>query len=266
MFQALTLITTITGLFTILDLFVEKNARAKVAEYVFGFGSVDLSGFEHNVIQSLLSPLKIDNKLSVRRLFFRYSLLVAALFSTIHLILVHLLNIELLQSANSTFVGDLVENIVAIPLIALIFWPFDIWSIWVTNNIFGQSESGTPIKFFFRTLKDVFMTLLPLLVIGIFLALSFKPLMSIYPDLTPILFTIVIMFGLVNCLGSLLITIVQLSILVTGILTRNLLKLTRINQRIAMVSRAPEFPFTFIGFCIAFAVSTYVAIAGSNTI
>jgi len=63
-----------------------------------------------------------------------------------------------------------------------------------------------------------------------------------------------------NAFGSLLITFVQLLTLGVGMLLRSLLRLTRLNQGLAMVSRAHEFPFTFIGLIVGLTSACIVTI------
>jgi len=144
MFQLLSIFTTITGLFTLLDLFVEKNAKAKVAEYVFGFGSANLAGFENNTINALLSPLKIEGRLSHKRVLFRYSGIIAILITAISFFSMFLLPVP--EDAEPIF-RRIFNIIVTIPILVLIFWPFDCWSLWVTDKIFSGKQSSSLFSF-----------------------------------------------------------------------------------------------------------------------
>lgn len=254
MFQLLSIFTTITGLFTLLDLFVEKNAKAKVAEYVFGFGSANLAGFEYNTINALLSPLKIDGRLSYKRVLFRYSAIIAILINVIPFFGIFLFP-EKENSDSISILNEILEVAFYIPLMTLVFWPFDCWSLWVTNKIFSVKKSSSLFSFIGRVLSDVLITLLPLAIAtaGFY---SLVVLMGLFTEnalKTGIAYWIfygTLFFIILNLLGSLLVTIAQLLTLILGVFLRAILRLTKLNQHIAMISRAHEFPFTFIGLVL----------------
>jgi len=249
MFQLISIFTTITGLFTLLDLFVEKDAKAKVAEYVFGFGNANLAGFEYNTINALLSPLKVDGRVSYKRVLFRYSGVIAILITAISFFSLFLLPEP--EEAESIFRRTF-NVIVNIPIMVLIFWPFDCWSLWVTNKVFSEKKSSSLFSFIGRVLIDVLITLMPLVIASIGLYFLFNPIVLIPEDTSELtiaawISTWAFAFIFFNVIGSLLVTAVQLLTLTLGVLLRTVLRLTKLNQHVAMVSSVHEFPFTFIG-------------------
>jgi len=252
MFQLLSIFTTITGLFTLLDLFVEKNAKAKVAEYVFGFGSVNLAGFENNTINALLSPLKIEGRVSHKRVLFRYSGIISILITIFTIVSIFILPHT---EDSKSILHEFIEAFIFLPVMALIFWPFDCWSLWVTNKIFSEKKSASLFSFIGRILLDILITLLPLAVAlaGLyFFGTIMKPVTGNAPEtgITYWVFFIAFFFIALNVMGSLLVTFVQLLTLILGVFLRTALRVTKLNQHIAMISRAHEFPFTFIGLVL----------------
>lgn len=262
MFQYLSIITTITGMFTLLDLFVEKRAKAKVAEYVFGFGTANLAGFEHSVITGLLSLYKVDGRLSLRRVLFRYSGMISLLIAIMSVIGTYIWRVDFLREDLTSPFQYILQTIILIPMAALVFWPFDCWSLWVTNKIFKSNVSPSLISFAGRILLDIIVTILPLIILlfGVFVVMGvFKTYIvdieaiqgvsdinsanAVFTILVLVVFTTI----LLNIAGSLLITAVQLFTLGIGVSIRLTLRVTRLNQHLAMVSSAPDFPFTFIG-------------------
>jgi len=245
--EILTIVTSIAGIFTLMDLFIEKQAKAKISEYVFGFGTADLSKFEHNVIQALLSHLRVDGRISFKRVLFRYSMVIALLISVLSFLGEFIAPYFIPDYEPDDVWKNLLESVIAIPILTIFFWPFDCWSLWVTNRIFGKHESRSFVHFLGRVLLDVFLTLLPLCIL--ILIISF---ISIEGSISKesLTFTVLISFlviVLANAFGSLIITAIQLLTLAVGMTLRFLMRLTRLNQGLAMVSRAHEFPFTFIG-------------------
>ncbi len=266
MIEFLTIVTSITGVFTLLDLFVEKQAKAKIAEYVFGFGEVNLRGFESNVIRALLSIYKTGDRISFRKVLFRYSGVVA-LITILGMILSALLGkLDFLDIDPSEFLelSTIWELPFAIVIAALMYWPFDSWSLWVTNKIFGQADHGSLIKYMIKVLVDIFVTLAPMILISI---AAMYCIMQIDEDsIFAVISSFVLTATVVNALGSLLITFVQVLTLLMGMFFRMIMRLTKLNQRIAMVSRAHEFPFTFIGLVIAISgalIATFGSLGGS---
>jgi len=106
---------------------------------------------------------------------------------------------------------------------------------------------------------DVLITLLPLAIASMGLYFLFSTIISIPENtseliseltITESLFFWTVAFIFFNVMGSLLVTAVQLLTLTLGVLLRAILRLTKLNQHIAMVSRVHEVPFTFIGLVL----------------
>lgn len=259
MFQLLTIVTTITGIFTILDLFIEENAKAKVAEFVFGFGDTNFSGFESNAIRALLSPFKINGRLSYKRIFFRYSCLISVLLTIFALFLTYVIKVDFFKSSYDSVFLEALELLVSIPLVAVLFWPFDCWSLKVTDKIFGSKQSSSALQFIGRVVADVLITLLPLALVaaGLYLLVVTSSVTEGTQEYTVLMavFVGISIFIVLNVFGSLFVTIVQLLTLGIGVFLRVILRLTKLNQHIAMISRAHEFPFTFMGLVLGVIIS-----------
>ncbi len=258
MLEFISIVTSIAGLFTLLDLFIEKNAKAKISEYVFGFGTADLSSFEHNVIQALLSRLRVDGRISFKRVLFRYSMVIAAILTFVGFMLEFVFQYDWIIDEEESFPLRLAEILAGFPLGIALFWPFDCWSLWVTNKIFGGNRSGSVLIFLGRTLLDITVTVLPLILI--FGIAGYIAIKTGDPDggFTFYIVIIFAVFSMVNLFGSLLITMAQLLTLFVGMLLRFFLRVTRLNQGLAMVSRAHEFPFTFIGLITSLSAASLV--------
>jgi len=262
MIQYFSIITTITGIFTILDLFIVKEAKNKVAEYVFGFGEANLATFESQVVTALISPFKTGNRLSYAKTLFRYSLLIFT-FSLISILMYGYFNDvemrEILQNAASAWWRSTKLFSTVLIIGSILCWPFDFWSLWVTNKLFIENRSSSLFGFVWRILADIILTILPL-------AIVFGLIHYLFQDASVStvggrIFVMGFIIVGANMVGALMITILQLATLFIGIFTRVVLRATRFNQRIAMVSRANEFPFTFIGLLCGSVVAIYSGIS-----
>lgn len=248
------------GIFGFLDAVVEHKYKTQVAEFVFGFHNISLTNFEGGSINGLLSVLIKNDKIVLWRVALYcfvitcISLLVwssVALANTtgenfFAVLQKYALDGRKLFASQEDGGAGITSTLLLLPILTL---PIDYFSVWITKKIFWQKR----IKLYYvfpKILLDIAISLMPILVagFGIFLAVVVqKSSMSTY-------FNTIIGYYLIAALiqlpSSVLINLLQISILIVGLFSRVLLVLTKLNSYTVIFSRLHEVPFSFIGLIV----------------
>ncbi|MDU9004045.1 hypothetical protein [Sedimentitalea todarodis] len=247
------------GAFAIFDGLCDKVARAKLSEFLFGFHNVNAAKVERQIIVSLISGfLDSSGKLSFPRV-----LLWSLFASPICIFLGDVLPVfnylpkQVQESANAIF-----SNYLHLPItfatisasVALASLPFDYWSLWIAKKIYLDRNNESGIYPFIKDLAASILPIIPLVLIvksevfsSLGLPLVVFTLENVSHAAAELLLHLVIYVPIGVVSSVFLSFLVRVSGFGAAMLIRFALRVTKVNQRLVLVSRLHEFPFTFIG-------------------
>lgn len=257
-------ILTFVGGFGLLDKLIDRDRRAKVAEFVFGFHSATFTSFERGVIDAIVYVFIRDEKIWLTRVF---------IFSCVS----SLLSIWVLAALDSIASEEtnFFESFAHVPVsmfdtfqtavldgqwrIFLIFFfpfvvfPFDLFSLFVTKRLFWKRKRH-PILLAPFVFLDLILSLIPFLAFLFLIGQLDVP--NNLDDLSfgMALFVMMLVGVALQTPSTVLLSIIQIMVLVLGVLLRLVSLTTRMNQRVALVGRLHENPFGFIGLLVGLLV------------
>lgn len=263
----LTIVGTYAAGFNLIDEAISDESRAEFSLHVFGKGKVEKSAIERIIVHSLMSFFIQDNKLrKTRILMLSYAacvlaLLLLSIFLKDDNVLskVFYINFRNLVSFGEDFWRFIFFLAVIPPLTFLL----DYYSFWVTKSVFIDKF---PNNIFWGVLVDLTRSLLPFfafMLLGLFIYwMGFHE--HIFPvTITQIIFSAII-FQTVSIGSVVFISLSQFAIHSLARVIRSILKVLRLNNRIAVNSPLYSMPFKFIGMwlgAISFSVILFVGMA-----
>lgn len=238
-------ISSIVGVFAILDALVKEDFKKTISSYVFGGPDIDLKTFESSTIKALLSLVLINEKLSVTKTLIYSVGFIVCLFSYIALSN-YVKGVE--STAEFTW-----QTPIAIILMGAILFPLDFLSFKITKSIFLDRELGLV-----GTVIAIFLdAALSMIAAGVILYISYQIFFQFLflGALTGITALGVAPFlllfgGIVSIFSAAFINIVQILVLIAGVLSRAAMRLTKLNLYVLKFSDAQKAPFTFLGLLI----------------
>lgn len=239
MIESLSVISTFVGLFALMDLLVEDKQKNIVAEYVFGFREHNFELFEQRLIQGLLDIYVKNNRLRFFRIILFYSIVgILIIWSWMFFKFDHLDLIE----------RDGIDEYVLSGATSLFFmfclsYPSDLWSVWVTKQIFYKKKRKFPISIFWIFL-DIFLSLgVIIILVTIF---SWLPVGSDGLIFGMIALEAYSLF-MAAVTATIMMSLILLLMLPLGFGLRASMKITKLNTPIALYTKAHNYPFTFVG-------------------
>lgn len=248
--EVLILVGSVVAPFQIVDSLALDRHKQAVAQFMFGRRQAPFDSFESGIIRGLLAPLIREGKLRFLRVW-AFSLIVAGLLAAYALLLA--------DTPDWTMPSPALVSayIAAAILISMISVPFDFISFRVTKALFVDRSPrfpGTVGAF----LADVFLSSLgPLAVFIAVITMSLTVSSAFEPGQpTPEgqVASVLLAASYANGLSSLMISLVQVTLIGTGLAARILLGLSRLGGLIDRHSKAGRYPFTTLGLIFAWGV------------
>ncbi|MCY4335758.1 MAG: hypothetical protein OXC60_13960 [Litoreibacter sp.] len=252
----------VVGAFAIFDVLSEKTTKAKLAELLFGFHSVNPSKVERQLIVTIISAFQSPSRnLSVHRIFL-WSLIVSPLCVVLGDI-IPVFGFTAGQFKESFFA--ILSNYIAQPstfititlFLALLSLPFDYWSIWVAKKIYITEEERSGFVAFF---VDVLVSFAPVVPIMLFIQseksaslgipLVAFALENVSHSFAELLLHLIIYLPIGVVSSICLAFSVRLLGFFISVAARLFLSATKLNQKLVLVSRIHEYPFSFIGLIV----------------
>jgi hypothetical protein len=246
MFSIFAEMGTLIGFFAVFDALALDEHKRRISAYLFGARAVSYSEFERRVIAALMGVFMKDEKLQVRR--------VVVLSFSVPAICVALLAIIALFNGTAPYpYTSLIILLLCLPIIALMSLPFDYWSLRVTKYLFLDHHPRFPFSLL-AVGVDAIVSTIPLLVL--LLIVSKTVGLPQYNEEAGIGFqnmsALSIAFAfLANLFASCVITFLQAVVLCVGVFLRMVLLPFRFLKLATKISKAEQFPFSFVGFVCA---------------
>ena len=251
-FQNIGLWTTIIGFFGLFDLIVEDSRRYKLSEYIFGFKEISTASFESHMIKSLVSAYLLKDRLSWMRVFF-YLTTPGGLLLFLIVIMDGKNPIGTIFGQVSSLIEDvgLAQFFLFSIVFCLISFPSDYLSVLITKKIFFDKTKLFPKSILWIIVDFVLSIILPVLLFSLSLGLS-NLVGYLYPPWyegsMETAFWILFTGGfLISFFVSGLLSILQVTILLFGLLIRFCLKVSKLNMHLVRFSKIHESPFAFLG-------------------
>ena len=235
-----------TGFFSIIDVTVGKKFKNSISEFIFGFHNLDFSTFEFNVINGLLSPFILDEKLSKRRV------IMFTIANSILLIIFFWGFFFTSDSYKSNMFDESFGIGLFIVILSIVFvlfstlcLPFDLFSIFITKRLFWKKKNSVHI-IFIKMILDVLLSVFAVVIMWIAVA--------VFIEAGP--------FGLIMLLqvqSVVILTLVYFITIFIGIVLRAFIVFTSLNRYTVLYTSLHESPFTFIG--IIFGIISIVSTA-----
>lgn len=245
------------GAFLSIGAFLDKFAldidRQRVAFFIFVSRNADFSSFERGVFRSLISIFEKEiGKLSYIR--------ICAFTFFVGFVGFYLVTVLDPAGYNSQFDLSDLEILLALLIgglsMAIVSFPFDLWSFSVTKYIFRTEVSGF-IRATMLVLVDSLLSIIPYL--GV---------LALFVIYTPADEGTFLYFASGAMIPSLVTTLAfgffQLIVLLFGICTRAFVQFTRFNEFISLHSKFYNYPFSYVFFLFGNLVFVFYLIVHSR--
>jgi hypothetical protein len=233
MVDAIVEIGGIAAFFAVFDVLARDEHKRAISDFLFARRHATFRSFETNAIRALMEPFLREGKLLPRRILV-LSFTVCTVMLVFSFFLAEL-TIGLWQRV--------ILYVTAIPVLALLCWPFDVFSLYVTRRMFIDRAPMFPMTVLW-VICDLIVSIAPVLAgfvaIGVYLDFDLADVRS-----AALLIPLIAFY--VNGVTSTIITILQVLTLAFGTFLRVILSVFRLFGFLADPAKLAEFPFTAIG-------------------
>jgi hypothetical protein len=240
----------IVGVFALLDAIIDSPRKALVAEFIFGFHNITARDFDHRVIHALLSPFMHNDRLILGRVVV-FSALMSISVEGMILLMVIPSWAEFNADIRAGGQSEQIRGVIWFVGIFATSAAMDIFGFTVARLIFWKKRYSA-ILHPAAIVLNIAVSTVPFLSIVLMVALANHDFsIHVRDDITIELSAIITVAALVQLGSLLLLSAIQVTTTLSGLVLRLILMLTRLNRYTVLFTRAHEIPFTFLGIITA---------------
>lgn len=217
----------IVGVFSLVDVLIDKRRKAEVAWFIFGFSDLSFNRFEYSVIQGFIGIFIYDGRLSWRRV---------AVFSAV--LSVAFAAFMIASSKNGLSTAAPMQDFAKLTASMLFTTLIDFAVLHVLKAVFWRRR-------YHPAIQSLLALATPILLITPILAAVASVSFAAGAGALP--WVLVLTAAILWLPSMLLISAVQVSTCLLGLALRGALMLTRLNRYTVLFIQAHDVPFTFLG-------------------